>query len=230
MEYRSAGIAARAPAQRPECGAHWPPPRHSGRNAINPGSGALRPRIESPSACYSKPKPMSSLVQGELPRDVKLVSLQPHRDSRGVFTELFREEWFPNIHVVQWNLVHTGGGVLRGVHVHRRHLDYLTVTFGGLQVGLCDLRAGGPTFRTAAMVRLEPGHAIVVPPGVAHGFYSAEASGHIYAVTEYWDTADELGCQWSDPALGIPWDVRAPLLSPRDAALPPLERLLETLA
>lgn len=79
------------------------------------------------------------------------------------------------------------------------------------------------------MVELDPSRAVVIPPGVAHGFYFPVPSIHIYSVTEYWDPADELGCQWSDPELGIPWDVRNPQISPRDAALPSLEALLETL-
>jgi dTDP-4-dehydrorhamnose 3,5-epimerase len=135
-----------------------------------------------------------------LPRDVKLVSLRPNRDSRGTLTELFRSEWFPEIDVV--------------------HMD----------VGICDLRAGCSTFRQAAVIPLDPGEAVLIPPGVAHGFYSLEPSSHVYSVTDYWDPADELGCQWPDPALGIPWKVRDPLLSPRDIDLPSLGSLLETLA
>jgi dTDP-4-dehydrorhamnose 3,5-epimerase len=49
----------------------------------------------------------------------------------------------------------------------------------------------------------------------------------LYAVSEYWDTADELGCHWSDPGLGIAWPVTAPILSERDAALPPLKDLID---
>jgi dTDP-4-dehydrorhamnose 3,5-epimerase len=60
---------------------------------------------------------------------------------------------------------------------------------------------------------------------VAHGFLFHEPSLHIYAVSHYWDTADELGCRWDDPELGIPWPDAQPLISPRDAGLPPLRQL-----
>jgi len=169
-------------------------------------------------------------VLGEMPRDVNLISLHPHSDSRGTFTEIFRDAWLPDVHPIQWNVVHSEGEVMRGVHVHLRHFDYLTVAFGRLQLGLCDLRADSPTFRSAAMIELAPGQAISIPPRVAHGFYFPVPSIHIYAVSEYWDTGDELGCLWSDPELGIPWDFANPLVSARDAGLPSLDRLLEKLA
>src|SRR5271156_3342706 len=124
---------------------------------------------------------MQPSMARELPLDVKLVSLRPNHDSRGTLTELFRSEWFPEIDVVQWNLVHTERGVLRGVHVHRVHFDYLTVIAGHLDVGVCDRRGGCPTFRKGAVIPLDPGEAVLIPPGVAHGFYSLEPSSHIYA-------------------------------------------------
>jgi dTDP-4-dehydrorhamnose 3,5-epimerase len=42
----------------------------------------------------------------------------------------------------------------------------------------------------------------------------------VYAVDHYWNLADELGCRWDDPELGLAWPTTDPLLSPRDAAAP----------
>ena len=67
--------------------------------------------------------------------------------------------------------------------------------------------------------------ALLIPPGVAHGFYFHEPSLHVYAVSEYWEPADELGCHWADDGLGLRWPDPAPLISERDAALPPLSEL-----
>ena len=110
---------------------------------------------------------------------------------------------------MQWNAVWSEAGVLRGVHVHVRHDDYLTVPVGRASVGLRDLRRGSPTEGLTALVELgreQPG-ALVIPHGVAHGFYFHEPSLHVYAVSEYWDPADELACNWADPELGIEWPV-----------------------
>ena len=65
-----------------------------------------------------------------------------------------------------------------------------------------------------------------IPPGVAHGFLFSEPSLMAYAVSAYWDPADEIACRWDDPALGIDWPSDRPLLSPRDAAAPPLAEIL----
>jgi dTDP-4-dehydrorhamnose 3,5-epimerase len=167
-------------------------------------------------------------VAGALPHDVGLTPLTPHRDERGTFTELFREEWGTGVGPVQWNAVESEAGVLRGVHVHPRHDDYLTVIRGCAIVGVRDLREGSPSEGAAACVELNAKHptAISIPHGVAHGFYFQEPSMHIYAVSHYWDMADELGCRWDDPGLEIPWPQDEAHISDRDALLPSLEALL----
>ena len=55
---------------------------------------------------------------------------------------------------MQWNAVWSEAGVLRGVHVHIRHDDYLTVPVGRASVGLRDLRRGSPTEGLSALVEL----------------------------------------------------------------------------
>jgi dTDP-4-dehydrorhamnose 3,5-epimerase len=166
-----------------------------------------------------------------LPNGLLIRALDPRHDDRGTFTELHRLEWDTRVAPVQWNAVRSAAGVLRGVHVHVRHDDYLTVIAGRAIVGLRDLRPGSATSGLATTVELdgERPQAITIPHGVAHGFDFPVASVHIYAVSEYWDVEDELGCRWDDPALEIPWRPESPRISSRDAALPPLSGLLETL-
>jgi dTDP-4-dehydrorhamnose 3,5-epimerase len=167
-----------------------------------------------------------------LPHGVELRELTPHADDRGVFTELFRAEWGVGDELPQWNAVHSKAGVLRGVHVHRVHDDYLTVVSGRVVFGLCDLRPGSPTYREATTVEIAAGapKALMIPHGVAHGFWFAEDSVHVYAVSHYWDPDDELGCRWDDPALGIPWPQKTAHISRRDADLQSLSELIEELA
>ena len=119
----------------------------------------------------------------------------------------FVEEWDTGISPVQWNIVSSEAGTLRGVHVHIRHDDYLTTLRGRASVGLRDLRRGSPTEGMSALVELaeDPLTALLIPHGVAHGFYFAEPSLHLYGVTKYWDVGDELACHWADPQLEIPW-------------------------
>ncbi len=167
-----------------------------------------------------------------LPAGVAVHPLTSHADERGAFTEVFREEWGLGVEPVQWNAVRTEPGVLRGVHVHVRHADLLTVADGWATIGLCDLRTGSPTHGLATTVDLrgDAMDVIVIPPGVAHGFLFHERSLHVYAVTHYWATDDELGCHWADPALGIRWPAEPRRISDRDARLPRLVDLRAQLA
>jgi dTDP-4-dehydrorhamnose 3,5-epimerase len=172
-----------------------------------------------------------SVAAEVLPEGTVFVPLTAHSDERGAFTELYRLEWGTGITPVQWNAVRSESGVLRGVHVHVRHDDYLTVPVGRATVGLRDLRRGSATDGLATVVELgaeSPG-ALVIPHGVAHGFYFHEPSLHVYAVTEYWDPSDELSCHWADPDLGIPWPVPTATVSERDATSQSLRDLLAQL-
>lgn len=166
-----------------------------------------------------------------LPLGVQRRQLHTHRDQRGSLTEVFRASWETAIAAIQWNCAESQANVLRGVHVHVKHDDFLILLRGRASIGLRDLRRGSPTEGMTALIDMQGQelHAITIPPGVAHGFYFHEPSTHIYAVNEYWDPSDELGCHWADPALGIDWPEIAPFISERDATLPSLGELVESL-
>lgn len=170
-------------------------------------------------------------LTGILADGVRRVPLTMHRDARGAFTEMFRTEWALGPDPVQWNIAHSEAGVLRGVHVHLRHYDYLVVVSGGACIGLRDLRGGSPTEGAVALVEMrgQDLSGLVIPPGVAHGFLFHEPSIHVYAVSHYWDATDELGCHWADPELAIPWPHPPSHVSPRDAHLPALKGLIASL-
>ncbi len=162
-----------------------------------------------------------------LPDGVRRLPLDTHVDGRGSFTEVFRDEWDTGVAPVQWSAVRSDAGVLRGSHVHVSHLDYLVLLSGRALVFLHDLRRGSSTEGQNMVVELtgERLEALVVPTGVAHTFWFSEPSLHIYAMSEYWDPAGELGCHWSDPELGLPAFPQPPRVSARDDGLPPLSVL-----
>ena len=142
----------------------------------------------------------------------------PHADERGVFAEIFRASWPTGVAPIQWNLVSSQAHVLRGVHLHVTHADYLMCIAGEMKLVLKDARPDSPTSGQVGVHTLgehEPA-AVTIPPGVAHGFYFAMPAKHIYSVSHYWNVDDELGCRWDDPALGVDWGVTDPILSPRD--------------
>lgn len=144
--------------------------------------------------------------------------LKTHADHRGDLTELFRAEWRLGPAPVQWNFVRSRANVLRGVHAHSRHDDYLIALQNRLLLGLKDLRRDSPTHDLTSLVELagERLSAIHIPHGVAHGFYFPSDALYIYAVSHYWDLSDELRCRWDDPELGLSWPTTSPLLSEAD--------------
>lgn len=167
----------------------------------------------------------SAAIQG-----VYLASLKPFEDERGRFVETFRQEWFPQRtwNVVQGNVSHSRAGVLRGLHYHRRQVDYWFVPSGIIRVGLCDLRRASPTYR--AVQTLEVGDqnlmGVYIPIGVAHGFVALTDAILTYLVDNYYDDTDEHGVAWNDPDINLPWGIATPQLSPRDAQNPFLRDLL----
>ena len=60
--------------------------------------------------------------------------------------------------------------------------------------------------------------ALYIPAGVAHGFQSlADKSEVFYQITERYAPEASGGVRWDDPAFGIDWPIRPPILSDRDA-------------
>jgi dTDP-4-dehydrorhamnose 3,5-epimerase len=168
----------------------------------------------------TEPVPARVLVGSpeRLPYGLQIVPLLTHHDARGALTELSRDEWHVGTRFVQWNAVASRAGVLRGVHVHPRHADYLVVIAGEMILGLHDLRRDSPTERRSLLLRLSADDllAVGIPPGVAHGFLFLCPAFHMYAIDHYWDPGDELACHWSSPELGLAWPIAEPVLSERD--------------
>ena len=165
-------------------------------------------------------------------RGVVVHPLTTHPDSRGSFTEAFRREWGLGIDPLQWNVVKSNRGTLRGIHVHPTHTDMLVMIAGTATIGLHDLRVGSPTQGSGSALEASGDRmcAVVIPPGVAHGFLFHEPSVMLYAVSHYWDTEDELAVHWADPGLGIAWPLEPTLVSERDAAAGTLSDLVAQLA
>jgi dTDP-4-dehydrorhamnose 3,5-epimerase len=156
--------------------------------------------------------------------------LVSHVDLRGDLTEIHRTSWELGKNApVQWNFVRSGANVMRGVHLHKRHEDTLAVLQGEMLLGLSDLRPSSPTHGVAIIVRMQADTpaAINIPVGVAHGFYFAAPSIHIYGVDVAFDGSDEFGCRWNDPGLGLDWPCDDPVLSERDIEAGSLQEMLE---
>src|SRR4051812_18140828 len=160
---------------------------------------------------------------------VQVWGLTPHRDERGSFTEAFRYEWPTGVAPVQWNLLHSQTGSLRGMHVHHQHEDYQVLVSGRATIALSDLRTGQPRQGATFEVSDDQLEAVIVPRGGAHGFYFPEPPIFMVGVTCAYDPDDDLVIDYADPELGISWPAPPTCLSERDTDAPSLAQVLRTL-
>ena len=109
-----------------------------------------------------------------LPDGVQIHRLAPHNDLRGSVTELYRENWDLGCRLVQLNAVISTAGVLRGVHVHIRHVDHLVLLAGRMVLGLHDMR---PSRRRSARHASSSSAATSLAPS---SFLSVSRMGSIF--------------------------------------------------
>jgi dTDP-4-dehydrorhamnose 3,5-epimerase len=97
----------------------------------------------------------------------------------------------------------------------------ITCVKGGIYDVILDMRKGSRTYLKWAAVRLSQKNRLVlyVPRGFAHGYLSfAKGTVVLYKADNHYSPAAEAGVRWDDPALGIRWPVKKPVLSEKDKA------------
>jgi len=171
--------------------------------------------------------------------EVKLIKPVRHIDSRGFFSEVFREDILQehgiSVHFVQDNhSLSATKGVIRGLHFQTppfAQAKLLRVTSGSVFDVAVDIRWGSPTFgrHVDAVLSASEWNQIFVPEGFAHGYCTLEPDTEVlYKVSAYYSPAHDRGLLWCDPAIGIDWPVSADqaVISDKDRKHPPLTQLL----
>lgn len=151
---------------------------------------------------------------------VRVVHLRPDWDARGAFTEVYRVDWGTGFNPKQWSIDHSRALTIRGIHAHRERVDYVTPICGRVVIGLYDTRPEVESQGRAASisVRHADGLALVLPPGVAHGFYYPEASAVLVGFSRPWSPDDDVRCHYLCPELGIHWPGPVEHISDLDAS------------
>jgi len=162
---------------------------------------------------------------------VLLVRASVHADNRGWFSEVYKSSALAAAGLSctfdQDNVSWSGKrGTLRGLHLQRPPVaqgKLVRCLRGAVFDVVVDLRSGSPTEGTWRSFELTAtsGDAVWVPAGLAHGFQTlVDDCLVLYKTTAEYSPAHEVGIRWDNPDLAIPWPVRPPILSPRDASLP----------
>ncbi|HEV2335561.1 MAG TPA: dTDP-4-dehydrorhamnose 3,5-epimerase [Stellaceae bacterium] len=170
--------------------------------------------------------------------EVKEIRPVHHRDPRGFFAEIWREDVLRQhgieVAFVQENLslsVHRG--VVRGLHFQvppEGQAKLVRVGAGSILDIAVDIRAGSPSCgrHVAIVLSAAEGNQLFVPEGFAHGFCTLEPNTEvIYKVNRYYSAEHDRGLAWNDPELGIAWPVgeTEALLSDKDRRHPVLAEL-----
>ena len=176
----------------------------------------------------------SKLIGGGPIEGIEFRLLQMNLDHRGVFTEVYSQDWRSHDPPKQWSVVQSKAGVFRGMHLHLRHDESFVLISGRAYVGLLDIRPHSRTEGAWSLYELSgvPLASLMFPRGVLHGWYLAEDSCHLQGVSETWESyrlTDNHGCHWADPELGIPWPMTTAVVSENAAAYPSLRELLRQL-
>ena len=159
-----------------------------------------------------------------------MVHAENHRDERGTLAKTYHAgvcaaAGLPLTIAEQFHSW-SRRGVLRGMHLQGppAHGTKLVVCLvGEVLDAVLDLRRGSPAYGRHATAELlgERCDGVLIPGGVAHGFYvTAESALLTYSCSYAHDSQLDIGVRWD--SAGIPWPVSDPILSARDKALPAL--------
>jgi dTDP-4-dehydrorhamnose 3,5-epimerase len=170
--------------------------------------------------------------------EVKEIKPVRHRDPRGFFSEIFRDDVLHrdgiNVAFVQENLsLSVDRGVVRGLHFQvppAGQAKLIQVGTGSIFDVAVDIRRGSPTYghHVAIVLSAAEGNQLFVPEGFAHGFCTLEPNtAVIYKVNRYYSAEHDHGLAWNDPELGIVWPIaeEETMLSDKDRRQPVLAEL-----
>jgi dTDP-4-dehydrorhamnose 3,5-epimerase len=156
-----------------------------------------------------------------------IVELEKRTDDRGFFGRSWCEKEFAdhnlNPRTVQCNIsFNTRRGTLRGMHYQvapSAEAKLVRCTQGSIYDVIIDLRLDSPTFKQAVAETLTAREhkMLYVPEGFAHGFLTLEDNSEIfYQMSEFYSPPHARGVRWNDPAFGIEWPIRNPIMADRD--------------
>jgi dTDP-4-dehydrorhamnose 3,5-epimerase len=163
-------------------------------------------------------------------------------DERGYFYESFNAKRFQEqtgieVNFIQDNESKSKYGVVRGLHFQSgeyAQAKLVHVAKGRILDIAVDIREKSPTFGQYIAVELsDVNHRqLFIPRGLAHGFsVLSEDAVFQYKCDNYYNPQSERGILWSDPSIGIDWQLPASdiILSEKDKKHPLLKDLCESL-
>ena len=158
---------------------------------------------------------------------VRLIDIEPAHDERGFFARVWCRELAAgsgiDFEVAQASVsFNAKAGTVRGLHFAwppAQEAKVVRCTRGRIHDVLVDLRPHSPHFMQHLSVLLDADlhNALLVPPGVAHGFQSlVDATEVMYMMSEAYRADLSAGVRFDDPAFGVVWPLEVTCLSDAD--------------
>jgi dTDP-4-dehydrorhamnose 3,5-epimerase len=163
---------------------------------------------------------------------VLILDLKYFEDLRGQLLKPFSQESFANLGLnldfkEAW-FTFSKKDVIRGMHmqVGEKACAKLVCAIGGKVIDvILDARPESPTYgkHLSLMLDSKNPQAIIIPPYCSHGYRVLEHDTKVlYMATEVHVAKDDVGYRWD--SFGYDWNLRNPILSDKDKALPPFSK------
>ena len=158
--------------------------------------------------------------------DIAVIVSDVFEDERGFFMETYRADQFRELglpaNFEQDNHSRSVKDVVRGLHFQWQPPmgKLMRVTLGAAFLVAVDIRKGSPTLGQWFGLEVSAANKkqVWAPAGFARGFCVLSDYAEIqYKCTGTYNNKAESGILWNDPAIGIAWPARHPILSAKDA-------------
>jgi dTDP-4-dehydrorhamnose 3,5-epimerase len=164
---------------------------------------------------------------------VALLTPEPFRDERGLFTRTFDARIFDDFigspgasgTFIQDSQSRSAKGVVRGMHgrAGRGEAKLVRCAHGAVHDVLVDIRRDSPTFgkQQAFLLDDKDFRHLYVPPGFLHGFQALTTTADVcYRIDRPHEPAEDIAVAYDDPDLAIAWPLSVTMVSARDASAP----------
>ena len=164
-----------------------------------------------------------------------VIDIPVYSDHRGWLTKIFEatpwKEYIP-LDFKESYVSFSRPSVFRGLHFQNPPQGKLIVPIEGEFVDFAiDLRKNSPTFGKVHGIKLTRGRAIYVPRGMAHGMLALTEVLYVAYQTEEYIPGGEGGVNWKSVESFVrDYIDELPIISDKDANLPPLSEVLQSSA
>ncbi|MBQ8792542.1 MAG: dTDP-4-dehydrorhamnose 3,5-epimerase [Clostridia bacterium] len=163
-------------------------------------------------------------------KDAFIITPDVFGDSRGWFMETYSKNSLKgtiDIEFVQDNQSYSSKkGIIRGLHCQvtpHCQSKLIRCTKGEIYDVIVDVRQGSPTYKQWIKVLLssENKKQLFIPKGFLHGFETISDEVEVqYKVDEFYNKECDRSVKFDDPAFGINWETKAPIISEKDSNAP----------